>query len=270
MSGLANEVGKGAERDPATGRVLIIIPSFNEQGRIGSVVDSVRREMPGCDVAVINDDSSDATGREACAAGARVLPHPINLGYGVALETGYRRALSGAYDIVVQMDGDGQHVAAEIPRLIAPVASGEADIAIGSRYLAGSSGFHPSLAKRVGRVLFSAIIRAIAGLRISDPTSGFQALNRRSIRLFASGVFPCDYPDADVVIMAAMCGLRIREVPVAMRHRSGGASMHAGLKPLYYLMKMLLSVLVVVLNWGIWHRWRRAFESGAGAQEEAS
>ena len=251
-------------------RILVIIPSFNEAGRIGAVVTSVLRELPGAEVVVINDDSSDGTAAEAAAAGARVCPHPINLGYGVALETGYRRALGGRCEIVVQMDGDGQHVAAEIPRLVAPIVAGEADIVIGSRYLEGSSGFHASLAKRAGRSLFSAIIRALTGLRISDPTSGFQALNRRSIELFSSGVFPCDYPDADVVIMAAMCGLRIREVPVEMRHRSGGASMHSGLKPLYYLMKMLLSVLVVVLNWGIWHRWRRAFAAGGRAAEEAS
>ena len=240
-------------------RILVILPCHNEQGRIGNVLRSVRDVLPGAALLVIDDESSDDTDGEAARAGATVLPHAVNLGYGAALETGYLYARANDFAIVVQMDGDGQHVAGELPKLLQPILDGSADVVMGSRYLTSARSLKTSWLKRAGQILFSQIVRVLTELRITDPTTGFQALGKRAILLFASGVYPCDYPDADVVTMANMAGLRIWEVPVAMAPREGGSSMHSGLRPLYYMMKMLLSILVVVLNYPTWREWRRRF-----------
>jgi glycosyltransferase involved in cell wall biosynthesis len=244
---------------PTTRGILVILPCHNEQGRIGKVLESVRAVLPEATLVVIDDDSTDGTADEAMQAGASVLPHPVNLGYGAALETGYLYARDRDFSVVIQMDGDGQHLAEELPSLLQPILDGSADIVMGSRYLAAARSMETTWVKRAAQILFSQIVRLLTQLRITDPTTGFQALGRRAIELFASGVYPCDYPDADVVTMATMAGLRIWEVPVRMAPREGGASMHSGLRPLYYMMKMLLSIFVVVLNYPTWHRWRRRF-----------
>ena len=237
-------------------RAVVLIPCYNEEGRIGAVVRSVRERAPDLDVAVINDASCDASAAEAASAGACVLSHGCNLGYGAALETGYLYALRRGYDYALQMDGDGQHPAAELAALRKPVEDGAADIVIGSRYSAGEATEASSPLRRAGHSIFSLAIRLLTGLRLSDPTSGFQALTRRALELFTSGVFPCDYPDSDVILMSRLAGLSVVEVPVTMKPRSGGQSMHAGLRPIYYVAKMLLSMFVVVLNVHTWRRWR--------------
>ncbi len=240
-----------------TGKLLVVIPAHNEAGRIGRVVRDVREVLPGARVAVVDDASTDTTGDEAARCGAEVLPHAVNMGYGASLETAYLYAGRRGYDLLVQMDGDGQHVAAEIPRLLAPVMEGTADMVIGSRYgnEPGKGMSVPAL-RRIGHRFFSLLLFVLTGRRFRDPTSGFQAFNRRALELLASGVFPCDYPDADVILMAHLAGLRIREIPVRMVGRDGGVSMHSGWKPLYYGCKMLLSVFVVLLNTPRWRAWR--------------
>jgi len=236
--------------------ILVLIPCLNEEGRIGRVVLSVKEVFPSADIVVINDASTDRSAVEARMAGAVVLSHGCTLGYGAALETGYIHAVRHGYEIVLQMDGDGQHLANQLPALIDPLRDDSADIVIGSRYN-GKSGATPILwPKRLGHRMFSLMIRALMGLQLSDPTSGFQGLNKRALTLFSSGVFPCDYPDSDVILMALMSGLRIREVPIQMQERTGGESMHTGLGPVYYGMKMLLSMFIVLLNFRTWHKWR--------------
>lgn len=245
-------------------RILVIMPARNEQGRVGAVIEATRAVLPGADIAVINDGSTDATAPEAVTAGAVILPHAVSLGYGAGLETGYLYALDQGYDAVLQMDSDGQHLAGELPKLCAPLAADTADIVLGSRYLAEGR-FPISPLRRLGQRFFALLLRLLTGQRFTDPTSGFQGLNRRAIRFFASGVFPCDYPDADVLLMAHLAGLRIQEVPVRMAGRAGGASMHAGLRPLYYGMKMLLSLFIVLLNVHVWWTWRRVHEAPCGS-----
>ena len=239
---------------------LVIIPCKNEQGRIGTVVRSVRAAMPDADIAVINDASSDGSANEAEAAGATVLSHVIHLGYGTALETGYLYAIEGGYYTVLQMDGDGQHLAEELPALLAPLKSGEADLVIGSRHL-GPTAYEGTLLTRLGQRLFSTIVSPLAGQRFTDPTSGFQGIGRQALACFAGGNFPCDYPDADVILMASLSGLRIVEVPVQMKPRAAGKSMHSGLSPVYYGMKMFLSIFIVLLNYGAWRKWRERQEA---------
>lgn len=228
-------------------RILVVIPAYNEEGRIGEVVATVRSTVPACDVLVVDDGSADRTARAARSAGARVLSHPSNLGYGVALQTGYKFAVRYGYDFLVQMDGDGQHDPASIPELLAPVVAGESDFVLGSRFL-GERTYEPSLVRRLGMAFFRRLVSFLIGQTVTDSTSGFQAFNRRVIRFFSTEVFPCDYPDGDILIILHRAGFSLREVPVRMTANRDGKSMHSGLKPLYYVFKMMLSILVTLLR----------------------
>ncbi len=235
-------------------KVLVVIPAYNEHGRIGEIVRAVKGALPSAKTLVVNDCSSDDTGKEAADAGAFVVTHPINLGYGAALETGYLYALRYGHEFVVQMDGDGQHLPDEAPKILAPVLDGEADIAIGSRYLSKNI-YKTSFARKVGQKFFGLILSLITRYQITDPTSGFQCLNRKAFELFSRGQFPHDFPDADVLLMAHYAGFRVKEVPVVMLERSGGVSMHNGLRPLYYVIKMILSITMVFLSQRRWKQY---------------
>ena len=228
-------------------QTLIIIPAFNEASRIGEVVRRVRETAPDCEVLVVNDGSRDETATAARGAGAQVASHPFNLGYGVAIQTGYKYALAKDYDFVVQMDGDGQHDPSFISSLLAPVQAGETDFALGSRFL-GVASYEPSLARRLGMAFFRGLVSLLIGSRITDSTSGYQAFNRQVIAFFTTEVFPCDYPDADMLLTLHRAGFRIREVPVRMQASATGKSMHSGWKPFYYMFKMLLSIFVTLLR----------------------
>jgi glycosyltransferase involved in cell wall biosynthesis len=230
-------------------RILVLIPTYNEEANIAAVIDGIRQAAPECDILVVNDGSRDDTAAAAAAAGATVLSHPFNMGYGVAIQTGYKYAAARRYDFLVQIDGDGQHDPAYIPRVLAPVLGGETDFVIGSRFMETES-YEPSLPRRIGMAFFRKLVSAIIGSRITDSTSGYQAFNRRVIRYFTTEVFPCDYPDADMLIILYRAGFSIREIPVRMYANVEGKSMHSGLKPLYYIFKMLLSIFVTLLRRG--------------------
>jgi glycosyltransferase involved in cell wall biosynthesis len=232
--------------------VLVVIPAFNEAGRIGKVVESVRRVIPSEIILVMNDCSTDATESEAIEAGATVLSHAVNLGYGASLETGYLYAAQNCFDIVFQMDGDGQHLAEEIPAVLSLVMEGKTDIALGSRYLSGKSGYRTPFFRRMGQRFFAGIFSLLTGQKVTDPTSGFQCLNRKVFDWYTEGHFPRDFPDIDVLTAAHFAGFRIMEAPVSMREREGGISIHSGLKPFYYFLKMILSVFIVLLNRRKW------------------
>ncbi len=221
------------------------MPAYNEARRIGSVIEDVRNRVAG-DVLVVDDGSTDDTAGEARRGGARVAVHPVNLGYGAALQTGYRYALRHGYDAVLQLDADGQHDPASIPRLLAALS--EADVVVGSRFLEGGS-YRPPPLRRIGMWLFGKVATALAGRRITDPTSGFQAISREALRFYAHERYPVDYPDADVLAMVARSGLRLVEVPVRMLESPEGKSMHAGvLKPIYYVFRMSLALALVPLR----------------------
>jgi len=228
-------------------KILIIIPAYNESARIAEVVRRVRGMYPDYDVAVVNDGSRDDTAQISREAGALVISHPFNLGYGVAIQTGYKYALAKGYDYAVQMDGDGQHDPAYISQLLVPVVAGDTDFALGSRFL-GTESYEPSLARRFGMGFFRRLVSALVRSRITDSTSGYQAFNRKVISYFTTEVFPCDYPDADMLLTLHRAGFRIMEVPVKMYASATGKSMHTGWKPLYYMFKMLLSIFVTLLR----------------------
>jgi glycosyltransferase involved in cell wall biosynthesis len=183
-----------------------------------------------------------------------VISHPCNLGYGSALLTGYLYARQHRYERVLQMDADGQHDPRSIGVLLDALGA-DADVAVGSRFLAGRPP-RTSLARRLGSRLFAAIVTGWTGTRITDPTSGFQAMNARAVAELAHDGFPEDYPDADVLITLARAGMRLREVPVIMHPRAGGRSMHRGGRAAYYAYKMLLTLSLLP-----WRR-RSTFRSG--------
>jgi glycosyltransferase involved in cell wall biosynthesis len=235
-------------------KTLIIIPAYDEEKNIGSVVQRVKDCLPEAEVLTVDDGSSDQTRWKAMEAGAKVLSHPFNLGYGAALQTGYRYALRKGYGELVQIDGDGQHDPSFIPQLLAVIRNGEADIAIGSRFLitpaVKSEGqpYRPPFMRLLGMKFFGAISSLLIQQKVTDPTSGYQAMNRRVLEWVSSDQFPCDYPDADVIIMLHRAGFRIREVAVQMFENRDKKSMHSGWKPLYYVFKMFLSILVTLMR----------------------
>jgi hypothetical protein len=228
-------------------KTCIIIPAYNEAGHIASVLSGIRA-CTDSDILVIDDGSTDSTAAKAQGAGAIVIRHPFNMGYGVALQTGYKYAVKKHYELLVQMDGDGQHRAEDIKELCKPVWAGHCDIAIGSRFLS-SAHYRLGILKSLGRRLFCTLIRIFTGERMSDPTSGYQCMNRDVFTYFAADSFPWDYPDANVIIMLDRAGFRIKEVPVTMRRNVEGRAMHRGLFTIgYYLCTVLLSILVTVIG----------------------
>ena len=231
-------------------KFLIIIPAYNEAENIPSLVEEIRGYFPAGtrDILIVDDGSSDRTRDAARASNVKVITLPFNLGYGDALQTGYKYALRNGYDFVVQMDGDGQHDPAYIKSLLDRVMDDEADIALGSRFLGESRVYKMGVLRRIGSIFFSIIASMITGQRITDPTSGFQAMNKKVFSFYALDIYPSDFPDADVIILSKFYGFRIKEVPVKMRESKGKKSMHSGLKPIYYVFKMVLSILVTILR----------------------
>ena len=237
-------MGQNSARAP---RLLIVIPAFNEAGVIRDVVRRVLETplpLPPT-VLVVDDGSGDGTAREARLAGARVVSLVANLGYGSALKTGYLLALAEGYDLVLQMDGHGQHDPSSIAALIEPVLADRADLVVGSRNLGGGT-YPMPFARKMGQRLFGALLNAMSGLRVEDPTSGFQAIGPRVMRLLATDEFPGDYPDTDMLLYLSLHGCRIQEVPATFHVNAAGTSMHSGvLKPAYYVYKMLFSMVLV-------------------------
>ena len=230
-------------------RTVVLVPAFNEAGSIKRVVTNITRTNPDVDVVVINDGSSDDTAQLAKEAGATVLSLPVNLGYGAALQTGYKYALMNNYDYTVQIDGDGQHDPRIIGQLITTLQDGM-DVAIGSRFLDGNIGNYDNPTfRKLGMLFFRSLIYLFIKQKITDPTSGFQAMSRPVFCFFAkSNQYPSDFPDADIIILLHYAGFQVQEVPVVMYNSETGKSMHSGFKPLYYIVKMLLSIYAVMFG----------------------
>jgi glycosyltransferase involved in cell wall biosynthesis len=225
-------------------RRLAVVPAYNEAATVGSVVGALHRDAPEWDVLVVDDGSTDDTARIAAAAGARVVSLPFNLGIGGAVQAGFRYAREENYDLMIQVDGDGQHVPAEIPRLLeARAADARLDMVCGSRFLSADHRYPAPISRRTGIHLFAFLLSRIVGQRVSDPTSGFRLYNRRAIGLFARD-YPHDYPEVEAVLMLHHHRLTMQEVPVLMYERGGGVSSIRSGKSIYYMIKVLLAVFV--------------------------
>jgi glycosyltransferase involved in cell wall biosynthesis len=228
-------------------RRLAIVPARNEEDAVGRVVTELRAFDPELDVVVIDDGSEDATAERAAAAGAAVVSLPFNLGIGGAVQTGFKYALEHGYETVIRLDGDGQHDPEQIPNLLAPLERDEADVVVGSRFATSDENYRPPFARRAGIRWFAHLVSLLTRQKLTDTTSGFQAVNARAIRLFAVD-YPHDYPEVEAAVMVVRHRLRIMEVPARMRGRETGRSSITLLRSLYYAIKVTLALLVGVFR----------------------
>lgn len=224
-------------------KILIIIPAYNEEANISFVANEVKGL--GYDVVVIDDGSGDATTPVACQEGLQVITLPFNLGIGGAVQTGLKYACDNNYEIAIQFDGDGQHCGDQIELIIDPVIKRQADLVIGSRVLETSYAF--SRSRRLGGQLFSLLVRSIIRVTVTDPTSGFRCYGKRTLQLFSEH-YPDDYPEVDSIVVACKNGLHVSEVPVMMRQRHSGTSSITARASVYYMIKVVLSLLVNALR----------------------
>jgi hypothetical protein len=228
--------------------LLILIPAYNEQGAIRRVVSEVLAVMPAVDVLVVDDGSSDATAREAEAAGALVIRHPFNLCVGGAVQTGLKFAQQAGYDMVIRLDGDGQHDPRDIPHLYAVLRSRQADVVVYSRFLEAEELTTPiPRLRRLGIYLFALAVTVLTGRRATDTTSGFIGMNRRAITTLAA-YMPQDYPEVESRIILHKAGLRVLELPGRMQARLSGASSINSWRSIYYALKVSVAVLTAILK----------------------
>jgi glycosyltransferase involved in cell wall biosynthesis len=246
-------------------RRVAIVPAFNEEECIASVIDEIRGFDPELEIVVVDDGSRDRTVAVAEECGAHVVRLPFNLGIGGAVQTGFRYAFENGFHLAVRVDGDGQHDASQLGALLEPVLAGETDIAVGSRFAgqrleaspakpttpgretgappAPQRGYQSSRPRRAGITVLASVVSLLVRRRVTDPTSGFQALNRKAIALFAAD-YPHDIPEVEAVLMVHKHRLRMAEVPVEMRERAGGRSSIGAFFAIYYMVKVLLALFV--------------------------
>ncbi|MGH3134062.1 MAG: glycosyltransferase family 2 protein, partial [Gaiellaceae bacterium] len=228
-------------------RTVAVVPARNEAGAIGRVVDEIHAFDRSIVVVVVDDASIDGTASVAEAHGATVLRLPFNVGIGGAVQTGFRYALEEGFETAVRLDGDGQHDASELGKLIEPLRLGAADLVIGSRFVDPGGSYRPPFARRLGIRVFARLVSVLGGQRVTDTTSGFLALDRVGIGLFASE-YPHDYPEVEATLVALRSGLRLAQVQVEMRERETGSSSITFVRSLYYTIKVSLALLVVSLR----------------------
>jgi len=222
-------------------KTLIIIPAYNEAKNLAGLLGRIKSVCPEHDLIVVNDSSSDNTLSVCRRYGVNVIDLPVNLGIGGAVQSGYRYALYKNYDAAVQVDGDGQHNPEYIANLLAELEKG-ANICIGSRFIT-KKGYQSSRTRRFAIRYFSGLIHLFTGCRITDPTSGFRACDRKALKLFAAD-YPQDYPEPESIVNAAKKKLRVVEVPVVMNERKEGKSSITRLKSVYYMIKVSLAIII--------------------------
>jgi glycosyltransferase involved in cell wall biosynthesis len=242
MSELAAPVRNSADPRLAALKRIAVVPAYNEEESVARVIDEIRGFDADFEIVVIDDGSADRTAEVAEEHGARVLRLPFNLGIGGAVQTGFRYAHEHGFELVLRVDGDGQHDATEAGALAEPVLAGEADVAVGSRFT-GAEGYRSSRSRRVGIRVLAWVVSRLVHERVTDPTSGFQVANRRAIALFAAD-YPHDYPEVEATVLAAKHRLRRAEVAVSMRERAAGRSSIGAVHSVYYMTKVLLALFV--------------------------
>ncbi len=230
-------------------KLLVVVPALNEGPSVGAVVSAVRTRVPGAKVLVVDDHSTDDTAAVAAAAGAAVVSLPFTLGVGGAMRTGYGYALRHGYDVVVQVDGDGQHEVRDLPELVA--ALDDADIVIGARF-ADDTPYEVGGTRRFAMRLLAAVMSLVVGTRLTDSTSGYRALGPRAIALFAED-YPVEYlgDTVEALVIARKCRLVITQVPVRMTAREHGRPSQGVVRSLAYLVRAL-----VAIGLGLVRRWR--------------
>ena len=226
--------------------LLILVPAWNEEEVLGSVLGELAASEISHSVLVIDDGSTDRTAEIADAAGATVLRLPINLGVGGAMRAGYRWALRQGFSYTVQLDADGQHDPRDLGQVLAPVLDGELDLCIGARF-AGVGEYSMGRTRRFAMRFLAWLISGIVGTQLTDTTSGFKAANTRAMKVFAED-FPMEYlgDTVEALIIGHKAGLRIGQVPVAMRERQGGSPSHESWRMAVLTIRALLAVSVAM------------------------
>lgn len=229
-------------------RVLLIIPAYNEEKNILNVYRCYQREKDWLDIIVVNDGSIDQTSNILKENGIPHIDLIHNLGIGGAVQTGYKYACQNGYDIAIQFDGDGQHNIEYVEDLIAPLIENNADMVIGSRFVEkDAKGFKSSRSRRMGIKVISGLIRVCTGVKITDPTSGFRAVNRRVIEKFAS-YYPTEYPEPDSIAELLVNGFCVKEKPVVMNERVNGQSSIHSWKNIYYMINVCLAIILTSVS----------------------
>ncbi|SHI97149.1 hypothetical protein SAMN05444401_1945 [Clostridium amylolyticum] len=223
-------------------KAMVAIPAYNEEKNIFSVVEAVKFHHPEVDVVVINDGSRDNTGREAQRAGAFVINLPQNLGIGGAVQTGYIYAKKKGYDAVIQIDGDGQHNPKDLSKMLEAIEKDKVDMVIGSRFVEKTD-YKSSSMRKLGINFFSRFVSFMCKEDFSDTTSGYRAVNKKVIELFAR-YYPRDYPEVETIVYASKRGVRIKEISVDMNERQGGKSSITPIRSIYYMIKVTCAILL--------------------------
>ena len=226
-------------------KTLIIVPAYNEEGSIATVVENIRRHVTKADILVVDDGSQDRTARKARESGAMVISLPYNMGIGGAVQSGFLFAKEKGYNFAVQVDGDGQHPSSEIPRLLEALDNG-VDMAIGSRFVQ-PTGYRPTFTRSLGIKVFSFLVSLIVGKKVYDTTSGFRATSRRAVLLLTE-TYPHDYPEVEALITLHRNGMRFVEIPVEMNSRQAGKSSIGAKNAVYYMLKVTLAIFVAIIK----------------------
>lgn len=250
--------------------LLIIIPAYNEEKNIGAFLEQLEQPeiMKIADILVMNDASTDDTCNIVLRRGHQVVTHVYNLGYGSGLWMGYKYAVKKNYRYVIQLDADGQHDACNVMelyrRLSAENEEGKKpDIVLGSRFVEGSVTYPTTFMKKLAYRLFGLLIRIGTGAKIKDPTTGLQGLSRRAFSYYAGfGHFDDRYPDANMIMQMLLLGFRVEEAPAVMHPRTEGVSMHSGIKPLFYMFRMMFSIIAVWIRIKVYGVEARVLDEG--------
>ena len=228
-------------------RILICIPAKNESSQLLKTIAEIFKTQKDTDILVVNDDSSDKTAAVAEKAGATVISLYSNLGIAGAREAGFKYAKENNYDILVQMDADGQHDPKYIKNLIKPLLLNKTDVVIGSRFLRAQYSNQTSRPRYIGISLLSSILTFLTSQKITDPTCGFSAYNKKAINILAKN-YPSDYPEPEVPIILYRAMLKFKEIPIKIRPRAGGQSSISYKKALYYFTKVLLGIFITCIR----------------------
>jgi len=226
----------------STSKLLVIVPAYNEQSTIDEVIEKIHQNVQNADVLVVNDGSSDNTSQAANKKGAMVLDLPFNLGIGAAMQAGYKFAYKMGYDIAVQCDADGQHRPGQINNRLDTLVNDKVDMVVGSRFIKKKR-FKSEFFRWLGILIFCRVLSFIIGQKLTDPTSGFRAVNKQVIKSF-SHFYPADYPEPEALVLLHRQNFKIKEIAVNMNSRKGGNSSITGLKPFYYMIKVLLAIFI--------------------------
>jgi glycosyltransferase involved in cell wall biosynthesis len=230
---------------------LVVIPAYNEEHALPAVVGGLNRLPADYEWLIVNDGSTDGT-RTTAERLARTSPGrghvihlPLNCGIGVTVQTGYLfAAWKSRYEYVIQFDGDGQHDASYVERLVSECRCRALDLCIGSRFMNDAGdGFRSTAARRAGIRLFCVLIGSLTGAVVTDPTSGFRCAGPRAWASFAQR-YPDDYPEPESLFWCVRNGLKVGEVGVRMRERQGGVSSIRRFRALYYMTKVSASILI--------------------------